>query len=132
MSKLCLLGLVSIRVFLWLIDKTERYLGVFGFEDRVISFSVARYDLVYVVLRLWIRRHALVLVHCPFTGVVTSEGQLHIAIESFQKPGQIFCSRLDVTSLIFRIVAMKSFCRAGQQLHQAARPRGRERIRIVI
>src|SRR6266404_6783124 len=65
-----------------LIDQMKRHLCVLRIEDRMISFSVVRNDLIYVALSLGIRGHALILIDGSFTSVVPSEGKLNIAVES--------------------------------------------------
>jgi len=91
----------------------KRDFRILRLEDRVVSLSVVRDDLVDVVLSFRIRRNPIVLVNGSFTSVVTGEGQLHVAIESLQQPRQVPGSGLDVACLIVEIVTLESFAVAG-------------------
>src|SRR6267154_3763790 len=86
---------VLIRVYLWLIVQIKSNLRVFGIQDRMKRLAIVCDDLVDIVLRLPVRRHALILVDSSFARVVTGERQLHIAFKSLQEPGKVFGARGD-------------------------------------
>ena len=65
----------------------KRRLGFVRWQNLEIGFSVIGDDLAHVVLSLAIRRHAVVLVHGAFAGIVASQREGDVTVEPFQQPG---------------------------------------------
>src|ERR1041385_8069777 len=90
-------------------------------------------DLLDVVACLTIRRHSIAkLRHRAFTGVVTSQHEIHTIVETIQQLAQVPCTAGNILCRIVRTSHAKARRSSRHQLHQTARAFRRHNSRIEV
>ena len=95
--------------------------GFRGRKDWMVDLAVALGDDLHVVLRLVVRRYAVVLINRTLTSVVAREREFDVSGKTLQQPAQILRTRSNVLQWIIRIVTTKTLRCRWNQLHQALR-----------